>query len=101
LYTVQKAERDTGPKHEGDGKFHHPRRMIGKICQHRRLGPCIYVGDGIFVTLVFWSCVTLGFSNSVRRTMFIANYFKKKSIQESPKNKNNFDSFSLPRPKAM
>jgi hypothetical protein len=34
IYTVKKAERDAGPKHEGDGKFHHPRRTIGKIRQH-------------------------------------------------------------------
>jgi hypothetical protein len=47
-YTVKKAERDAGLKHEGDGKVHHPRRMIGKIRQHHRLGPSIYVGDGIF-----------------------------------------------------
>jgi hypothetical protein len=28
LYTVKKAERDAGPKHEGDGKFRHPHRRI-------------------------------------------------------------------------
>jgi hypothetical protein len=38
IYTVKKAERDAGPKHEGDGKFHHPRRTIGKIRQHQKLG---------------------------------------------------------------
>jgi hypothetical protein len=48
VHTVKKAEHGAGPKHEGDGKFHHPRRMIGKIRQHHRLGPSIYVGDGIF-----------------------------------------------------
>jgi hypothetical protein len=48
ICTVKKAERDTGPKHEGDGKFHHPRRTIRKIRQHQRLGLSIYMGDGIF-----------------------------------------------------
>jgi hypothetical protein len=52
-FTVKKAERDAGPKHEGDGKFHHPGRMIGKIRQHQRLGLSIYMG------------ATLGVSNSV------------------------------------
>jgi hypothetical protein len=47
-YTVKKAERDARPKHEGDGKFHHPRRTIGKIRQHQRLGLSIFMGDGIF-----------------------------------------------------
>jgi hypothetical protein len=64
--TVKKAERDAGPKHEGDGKFHHPRRTIGKIRQHQRLGWAslsIWVTE-FSVTLVLWSCVTLGFSNS-------------------------------------
>jgi hypothetical protein len=48
MYTVKKAERDAGPKHEGDGQFHHPRRTIGKIRQHQRLGLSIYMGDWIF-----------------------------------------------------
>jgi hypothetical protein len=48
LFTVKKAERDAGPKHEGGGKFHQPRRTIGKIRQHQRLGLSIYKGDGIF-----------------------------------------------------
>jgi hypothetical protein len=48
-YTLlKKAERDPGQKHEGDGKFHHPRRTIGKIRLHQRLGLSIYMGDGIF-----------------------------------------------------
>jgi hypothetical protein len=46
--TVKKAERDARPKHKCDGKVHHPRRMIGKIRQQHRLGPSVYVGDGIF-----------------------------------------------------
>jgi hypothetical protein len=46
--TVKKAERDEGPKHEGDGKFHNPRRTIGKIRQHQRLCLSIYMGDGFF-----------------------------------------------------
>jgi hypothetical protein len=64
-YTFEKAERDAGPKHKGDGKFRHPRRTIGKIRQHQRLVLSIYMGDGISVTFVLWSCVTLGFFNSV------------------------------------
>jgi hypothetical protein len=48
FHTVKKAERDARPKHAGDGKFHHPRRTIGKIRLHQRLGLSIYMGDGIF-----------------------------------------------------
>jgi hypothetical protein len=67
MYTVKKARRDAEPKHEGDGKFHHPSRTIGKTRQHQRLGLsiyCIWVTE-FSVTLALWSCVTLGFSNSV------------------------------------
>jgi hypothetical protein len=65
-FTVKKAERDAGPKQEGDGNFHHPGRTIGKIRQQHRLCPStvsMWVTE-FSVTFVFWSCVTLGFSNS-------------------------------------
>jgi hypothetical protein len=48
MYTVKKAERGAGLKHEGDGKFHYPRGRIGKIRQHQRLGLSIDMGDGIY-----------------------------------------------------
>jgi hypothetical protein len=61
--TVKKAERDARPKYEGDVKFHHPRRTIGKI--NTRDWPSLSIWVAKFsVTLVLWSCVTLGFSLS-------------------------------------
>jgi hypothetical protein len=47
-YTVRKTQRDAGPKHEGDGKFRHPHKTIGKILHIQRSGRSIYVDDGIF-----------------------------------------------------
>jgi hypothetical protein len=49
--TVKKAKFDAGPKHTNDGKFRHIYSM--------------WMAE-FSVTPMFWSCVTLGFSNSVQ-----------------------------------
>jgi hypothetical protein len=48
FYLPLKAQRDAGPKHEGDGKVCRPRRMIGKIRHQHRSGRSIYKDDRIF-----------------------------------------------------
>jgi hypothetical protein len=48
--TVRKTKRDAGPKHEGDGKFRHPHRTIGKI---RHLGPLDICGLRNFPSMHF------------------------------------------------
>jgi hypothetical protein len=65
--TVRKPKRDAGPKHKGDGKFRHPHRY----CRGAQSMLLTDFSDRstwmmkISVTLLFWSCVTLGFFNSV------------------------------------
>jgi hypothetical protein len=53
-FTVKKAKRNAGPKHEGDGKFRRPRRMIGKFRHQHKSGSSIYVDDRIFRDLMFF-----------------------------------------------
>jgi hypothetical protein len=58
MYTVKKAERDAGPKHEGDGKF-----LIHVERSEKSVSTRDWTSVTEFsVTLVLWSCVTLGFS---------------------------------------
>jgi hypothetical protein len=44
MYTVKKKPSVT---QDQDTKIPHPRRTIGKIRQHQRLGLSFYAGDGI------------------------------------------------------
>jgi hypothetical protein len=55
LATVRKAKRDAGPQHEGDGKFRHPRRTIGKIRHQHRSGPKSMWMTEFSVTHMLWA----------------------------------------------
>jgi hypothetical protein len=66
IYTVKKAERDAGPQHKGDGKFRHPYtvdREALSLVLTAFSDRSTWMTE-FSVTLVFWSCVTLGFFNS-------------------------------------
>jgi hypothetical protein len=64
-YTVKKAEHVEGPKHVGDEKFRNPHRRIGKIRQQHTIGPLWLTEFSVTYEYMFWSCATLGLSNSV------------------------------------
>jgi hypothetical protein len=72
LCTVRKAKRDAGPQHK-ENSFTHTNREVQYLVLTDFSDRSMWMIE-FSVTLVFWSCVTLGFFNSAMKKRY--RYFK-------------------------